>query len=362
VRQRLTKSRLIPLWLTILFLSGGQEAVAAPSAACASPNGSVVAALCKDPKLSQLNKEMHELFRKALLVGDKRVLTTEQGSWVAERNRTCGKKQGAEIGPCIAHALNERIAVLRTTLEPTPATRAEPAAASSPAPAPAPTAIPTPTPTPILTATPIQPPAIPAPKQNADCTNAIGMVGRAICNDATLGHWEDRLGKLYQQALNDASFRTVLANDQQRWIGERTGTCGAQPSTKTTDCILQMTKRRIEQLVQFIISRDDTQDRSSRVEKILSGKTSPPPGLDADAIDRASARTDQSEVISADARSCIRKNAGGAGSAGATDENQVATVSAACFPDFSTRMTALDLGTLAKPSFEVLVRQELGSK
>jgi uncharacterized protein len=356
VRQRLTKSRLIPLWLTILFLSGGQEAVAAPSAACASPNGSVVAALCKDPKLGQLNKEMHELFRRALLVGDKRVLTAEQGSWVAERNRTCGKKQGAEIGPCVTHALNERIAVLRTTLEPVPATRAEAAVASSPAPTA--TAIPTP----VLTAPPIQPPSVPAPKQNADCTNATGVIGRAICNDATLGHWEDRLGKLYQQALNDASFRIVVANDQQRWIGERTGTCGVQPPPKITDCVLQMTKRRIEQLVQFIISRDDTQDRSSKVEKILSGKTSPPPGLDADAIDRASARTDQSEVISADARTCIKKNAGIVGSAGATDENQVATVSTACFSEFSSRMTALDLGTLAKPSFEVLVRQELGTK
>jgi uncharacterized protein len=338
----LAKSSLIPLWLTIIFLSGGREAVAAPSVACVAPSGSVVIALCSDPKLSRLNKEMRELFRRALLVGDKRLLTTEQGSWVAERNRTCGKKPSGEIGPCIAHALNERIVALRNTLDPAPATSVEPSAVAS-----------TPATTP--------PPTAPAPKQIANCSNAIGVIDRAICNDATLSHWEERLGRLYQQALDDASFRTVLANDQQRWVGERTSTCGAQTPIKTTDCILQMTKRRIEEFVQFIVSRDDPQDRSVKVEKILSGKTSPPPGLDADAIDRASARTDQSEVILADARTCIRKNAGAVASSEAFDEKQVAVVSATCFPDFSSRMLALDLGTLAKPSFEVLVRQELGA-
>lgn len=333
--QRLTKTRLILSWLTIIIFSGEREAVAAPSAACAEAHGSVVIALCSDPKLSRLNKEMHELYRRVLLVGDRRSLTAEQGSWVAERNRTCAKKQSADIGPCVAQAINERIAVLRNALEPAPATSAK-----------------------LEVISPPTPPAS-APKQNADCTNAIGVIDRVICNDATLSHWEDRLGKLYRQALNDPTFRKVLADDQQRWVGERTGTCGAQSSTKMTDCVLQMTKRRIEEFVQFIISRDEPQDRSTKIEKILSGKTPPPPGLDADAIDRESARTDQSELIFADARTCIRKNVG---SSEAADEKQaVAVVSATCFPDFSSRMSALDLGTLAKPSFDMLVHQELGA-
>jgi uncharacterized protein len=338
VRQRLTKTRLIPLWLTIVILGGGREAVAAPSAACAEARGSVVIALCSDPKLSRLNREMRELYRRALLVSDRRSLIAEQGGWVVERNRACAKKQSAEIGPCVAKALNERIAALRNALEPAPATSAK-----------------------LEVISPPTPPAS-APKQNADCTNAIGVIDRAICNDATLSHWEYKLGKLYQQALNDPSFRKVLVDDQQRWVGERTGTCGAQSSTKMTDCVLQMTRRRIEEFVQFIISRDEPQDRSSKIEKILSGKTPPPPGLDADAIDRESARTDQSELILADARMCVRKNAGVVGSSEASDEKQVvAVVSATCFPDFSSRMSALDLGSLAKPSFEMLVHQEFGA-
>jgi hypothetical protein len=36
-------------------------------------------------------------------------------------------------------------------------------------------------------------------------------------------------------------------------------------------------------------------------------------------------------------------------------------ISAACFADFSKRMSALELGALAKPSFEMLVHQELST-
>jgi len=338
VRQRLTKTRLIPLWLTIVILGGGREAVAAPSVDCAAARGNVAIAICSDQKLSRLNREMRGLYRRALLVGDRQSLLAEQRSWVVERNRTCAQKQGTDIGPCVAQSLNNRILELRKALEPVAATSEKLAVVS--------------------------PPTSPAPasKQNADCANAVGAVDRAICNDATLSHWEDRLGKLYQQALEDPSFRAVLADDQQRWIRERTGTCGAQSATKMTDCILQMTKRRIEQFVQFINSRDEPQDRPSKVKKILSGETMPPPGLDAESIDRESTRADQSELILGDLRNCIRRNIAVAGSAEASNEKQMfALVSATCFPDFSKRMSALELGTLAKPSFEMLVHQELGT-
>ena len=86
----------------------------------------------------------------------------------------------------------------------------------------------------------------------------------------------------------------------------------------------------------------------------LSSKTTPPPGLDADTIDRESVRADQSELILADARTCIRRNVGVVGSLEASDAKQ----STACFADFSKRMSARELGALAKPSFEMLVRQE----
>jgi uncharacterized protein len=335
----LTKIRPVQIWLTIAILGGAREAIAAPSVGCAAARGNVAIAICSDPKLSRLNREMRGLYRRALFVGDRRSLVAEQWSWVVERNRTCAKKQDAEVRPCVAQALNERIVELRKVLEPVPAEGERLAVA---------------VPQELSKTSPT-----PASKQNAGCTEAVGVIDRAICGDATLSHWEDRLGKLYQQALDDPSFRAVLADDQQRWIRERMGTCGAQFSTKMTDCVLQMTKRRIEQFVQFINSRDEPQDRASKVTNILSGHTTPPPGLDADAIDRESARADQSEVILADARTCIRKTVG---NAEASDEKQaLAVVSASCFPEFSKRLSALELGFLAKPSFEMLVHQEFSA-
>ncbi len=341
----MTKAGLIGLGVSILIFGGGceaiaapGEAIAAPSVGCAAARGSVARAICGDQKLSRLNREMRGLYRKSLLVGDRRSLIEAQWSWIVQRNRTCAKKQGAELGTCIVQSLNARILELKNVLEPTPATSEKLAVASPPT------------------------LSVLAPKPDSNCANAIGVIDRAICNDATLSHWEDRLGKLYQQALGDPSFRTVLADDQQRWMGERTGSCSVLSSTQLTDCLLQMTKRRIEQLVQLINSRDDPQDRASKVEKILSGKTKPPPGLDADTIDRELARADQSELILNDARTCIRKNVGVAGGVETFDSKQVVDrMSAICFDDFSRRMSALELGALAKPSFEMLVHQELSA-
>jgi uncharacterized protein len=332
----LTRTGLIRLWVGILVLCGGSEAVAAPSVSCAAARGSVARAVCADPKLSRLNREVRGLYRKALLTGDRASLRAAQWSWVVQRKRTCAKKPGAEMATCVAQSQNARILELQNLLETgSAATTGK-----------------------VTVASPPKPP-VPPPKQNADCTSAIGVIDRAICNDATLRHWEDRLGKLYQQALADPLFRTVVVDDQQRWIGERTS-CGTLSSAKMTDCVLQMTKRRIEQLVQLINSGDDAQDRTSKVTKILSGKTVPPPGLDADTIDRESARADQSELIISNARTCIRKNFGAAAGVAASDEKQVvALMSEICFGDFSKKLSALELGALAKPSFEMLVQQEL---
>ena len=331
------KARLIQLLMCILIL-GGSEAIAASSGGCAAARGSVVQAICGNPKLSQLNREERVLYRKALLVGDRRSRMNGQWTWIIERNRTCGQSQPPELENCITQSLNARILELRNVLEPASTTREK--------------------------LTVVSPPAQPAlaPKVSPNCGNAIRGVDGAVCNDATLSHWEDRLGKFYQKALDDPSSRSVLAQDQQRWIGERTSSCGALSSSETTNCVLQMTKRRVEQLVLLINSRDDSKDRASKVEKILSGKTTPPPGLDADSVDRESARADQSELAIEDARTCIRKNFGGAGSVAESDRGQaVALVSAACFNEFSKKKSALELGALAKPSFEMLVQQELSA-
>jgi uncharacterized protein len=333
----LIKARLIQLLVCILIL-GGSGAIASPSGGCALARGSVAQAICGDPKLGRLNRGERALYRKTLLVGDRRSRMKGQWTWIIERNRTCGQSQPSELESCITQSLNARILELRNVLEPAPTTSEKLAVVSPPA------------------------QSAPAPKASANCGSAIRGVDGAICNDATLSHWEDRLGKFYQKALDDPSSRSMLAQDQQRWIGERTGSCGALSSSEMTNCVLQMTKRRVEQLVQLINSRDDSKDRASKVEKILSSKTTPPPGLDADSIDRESAHADQSELVIEDARTCIRKNLDSAGNVARSDPGQaVALMSAVCFNDFSKKLSALELGALAKPSFEMLVHQELST-
>jgi uncharacterized protein len=334
----LIKARLIQLLICVLVSAGRSEAIAAQGSGCAAAQGSVVRAICSDPKLSLLNREVRALYQRALLAGDRQSRIEDQRNWVIERNRTCGKSQRLELGNCIAQSLNARILELRNLLEPTP------------------------TPSEKLTVAPPAAEPAPAPKVNSNCGSANGVIDGAICNDLTLSHWEERLGKLYKQASDEPSSRSVLAEDQQRWIRERTGSCGALSSNQMADCVLQMTKRRIEQLAQLIISRDDSQGRASTMEKVLSGKSMPPSGLDADSIDRESARSDQSELVMEEARTCIRKNFSAAGSAAASDPGQVAALlSAACFSEFSKKMMALELGALAKPSFEMLVQQELSA-
>jgi uncharacterized protein len=325
---------LIQFWMCILILGWAYEAIAAPGVGCAAAHGSVARAICGDQKLIRLNREMRGLYQKALLFGDRQSLIAAQWRWIVERNKTCARKPRVELSACIAQSLDSRILQLKNAAEPAYAKGENLPALSLPS---------------------------AAPQSNADCGNAVGIVDRAVCNDPNLGHWEDRLGKLYKQALDDPSVRMVLADDQQRWTDERTGRCGALSSAQMIECVLQMSKRRIEQLVQLINSRDDSRDRALKVENILSGKTTPPPGLDADTIDRESIRADQSELIIGDARSCIKRHAGVRGSAETSDETQaVARISAICFDDFFKRLTALELGALAKPSFEMLVQQELG--
>jgi uncharacterized protein len=326
---------LIQIWMCILILGWGCEAIAAPGVGCAAAHGSVARAICGDLKLSRLNREMRGLYQKALLLGDRRSLAAAQWSWIVERNKTCARKPRAELSACIVQSLDGRIFELKNLAEPGYAASENSPAQSLPR---------------------------TAPQSNADCANAVGVVDRAVCSDPNLRHWEDRLGKLYKQALDDPSVRMVLAGDQQRWIGDRTGSCGALSSAQMMDCVLRMTKRRIEQLVQLINSRDDAQDGASKIEKILAGQTAVPPGLDADTIDRESARADQSELIVGDTRNCIRKKVGEAGGNAGSDETRiVAVMAAACFDDFAKRLSKLELGALAKPSFEMLVHEELSA-
>jgi uncharacterized protein len=316
-------ARLIQI-LACILIFGGSEAIASPSPGCDVVRGAVPLAICKNPKLSQLNREERNLYRKALLLGERQSRIKNQSAWMAERNRTCGQSRLTKLENCITQSLNARILELRNELE-AAATQSEKAIVSPP-------------------------PTVPAATVGPNCG--------AECKDAMLNHWEDRLGKFYQKALDDPSSRGILAQDQQRWIGERTSTCSALPSAENTNCQIRMTKRRVEQLVQLINTHDGSHDRASEVNNILSGKTTPPPGLDADSIDRESAHADQSDLVFEEAKACIRKNLGSAKTV--EDRGQAVTLmSAICFNDFSKKLSALELGAVAKPSFEMLVRQEL---
>jgi uncharacterized protein len=308
--------------------------VAPSAAACAAFRGIVSRAICGDPELVRLNRQMRVLYRKAQFVGDRRSQAVAQWRWIIERNRTCGRVPASELKACVAQLLSARMVELRHVFEQGQASIERT----------------------VVTAQPSQPPTV-----KPVCSNQIGPVNRTICNEANLGHWEDRLGKLYQQALDDPPVHAILAADQARWIGERAESCAGLPPAEVIDCVLRMTKRRVEELAEVINSRDDSQDRVSKVEKILAGQTAPPPGLGADAIDRESDHADQSDLVLADARTCIQKNAGSPGGTEAHDDRKVEELlSSSCFSEFSKRMSALELGALAKSSFEMLVQRELG--
>jgi uncharacterized protein len=324
--------RLAPFWLIIMFSLGVCPAEA-QTLDCATAQGPVTRAICSDPKLQQLNRDMRGVFQKSLLMGDKQKVVEDQKNWRSERYKSCAKKPGAEVGRCIELALTTRIQEIKASLN--QRANAPPPAGQVASPAPSP------------------------PTANTSCAGSADVVDRASCNDPILSHWHDLLGTFYQQALNDATYRSLLAEDQRRWAGELSKRCGSLPSAQATNCILPATKQRIEQLVQFIKSRDDTTDRASKIKNILAGKTTPPPGLDADSIDRESSRADQSEQILNDARLCIRSNVGVAKSLAGNPDQTIALLTDKCFADFSKRFAALELGPLAASSFKTLVQREL---
>jgi uncharacterized protein len=317
----------------------------ASGAGCAAVRGVVSRTICSDQELARLNREMRGLYRRAQASGDRHAQILAHWHWIIERNKTCGRKQASELRACVVQSYNVRMAELRHALEQGRAPVERMAAIAPP---------------PSVSVSPAKSATLKSATASSACANQIGPVDRAICNDVNLGHWEERLGKLYQQALDDPLIRTILTDDQARWTAERGKSCVGPASNEIVDCVLRMTKRRVEELALVINARDDPQDRAAKVEKILSGRTAPPPGLDADTIDRESERADQSELVLADARTCIRKNAGPGGTAIASDDRKLEeAVSTICFGDFSKRMSALELGALAKSSFQMLVRQEL---
>jgi hypothetical protein len=115
---------------------------------------------------------------------------------------------------------------------------------------------------------------------------------RAICGDANLRRWEDRLTKFYQWALDEPSVRKVISDDQKRWIDERTA---FRPNGRLPVTGVQAPGRRT-----CSGHPHARRPRRSAVKRRknprLTGVTPPLLGLDADTIDRESDRADQSEL------------------------------------------------------------------
>ena len=61
----------------------------------------------------------------------------------------------------------------------------------------------------------------PARAATFDCTKASNFVERAICSDRRLNRLDDKLGRLYKDALADTSDSSALKAEQRAWISSR---------------------------------------------------------------------------------------------------------------------------------------------
>src|SRR5581483_9673242 len=95
---------------------------------------------------------------------------------------------------------------------------------------------------PTTTALPPNPTQQPREAPSFDCKAAQTVVERAICNDPALSAWDARLGRLFLQALQAASDRTSLLNNQRLWLMQRDQGCGSLIYSAVAQCLLEMTK------------------------------------------------------------------------------------------------------------------------
>jgi uncharacterized protein YecT (DUF1311 family) len=101
-------------------------------------------------------------------------------------------------------------------------------------------------------------PRRPEHKPSIDCSNTNEPLEELLCADDDLAQWDGRMGQLYWTRMRQLPLdsRRVLKQQQLSWIQSRNVTCNYSPlETYSLDelapakpCILQMTRRRAEEL------------------------------------------------------------------------------------------------------------------
>jgi uncharacterized protein YecT (DUF1311 family) len=130
----------------------------------------------------------------------------------------------------------------------------------------------------------ITPPSSAPPKPirmapSFDCRAASNSIERAICGNPTLSAWDSRMGQQYQQALRikkDGDAQSILAS-QRAWIQERNSRCGSVTDIAVWDCLLGMTKQRIDSLTKLLATDTEvTMPLPAPVQVAPPNLTSPP--------------------------------------------------------------------------------------
>jgi uncharacterized protein len=83
-----------------------------------------------------------------------------------------------------------------------------------------------------------------------DCRAASNSIERAICSDPILSEWDLRMGRQYQQVLRlrkDIDANSAVEN-QRAWIQQRNARCSVVAETAVSNCLLDMTKQRVDDL------------------------------------------------------------------------------------------------------------------
>jgi uncharacterized protein YecT (DUF1311 family) len=101
-------------------------------------------------------------------------------------------------------------------------------------------------------------PRLPAHKPSIDCSNTNEPLELLLCADDDLAQWDGRMGQLYRAQMGnlDPEGQRALRQQQRSWLQRRNVTCNYSPSESLSldqlspvkPCILQMTKRRAEEL------------------------------------------------------------------------------------------------------------------
>lgn len=90
------------------------------------------------------------------------------------------------------------------------------------------------------------------PSPSFDCRAARTSIERAICSDTTLSEWDSRLGKLFQEALQQAKDRQALLENQHLWLVQRDASCSSVADTAIWSCVLETTRARVTSLAKAI--------------------------------------------------------------------------------------------------------------